>query len=538
MGRPAIIAFSCGVAVVLALAAPARGDGCYVSEVAYPAAPKIPSQRALIVYRDGVETLVVESAMNTESPSVGWVLPLPSEPTKLEVADPGMLPSLAFCVRPRIVHDLHEAYWPAVLILGFLIPLAAFAILSRTGLWVLWVLCWGVYYLLVLMVLMPAGMEVSESAVGVEVRSAQRIGNYDVSVLRADDATALSRWLEANVLKPLDERSRRLVEDYIGRGWCFVVARLVREGPGEAVPHPIRATFPVKQPVYPMKLTALAASACRVELFVVADGSASAQGFRVQLSDRPRPVAERDRGGILYARWPSLAPIVIGSPDVQDLLWDGCAVTRLEADLEPAAMDRDVEIAVGEFRPERLNVYSPRGRREAVLSVLLWGLVPFVISAAVVCYKRRRPGKKGLVFLASLGGVIAVSVGITSLALPVVPVGKSTTLPATQMRLHAIDLVVRIMAHNGLLHRDMTFAELADFPRKAVELKYLNAEGAAQAILNPFTGEPMRVERSPGNFSTRKVGDEVYFCLYDRDGSEIRVTALPPQGAPERGARQ
>jgi len=236
---------------------------------------------------------------------------------------------------------------------------------------------------------------------------------------------------------------------------------------------------------------------------------------------------------LVYARVPSLEPIVIGSPDVQDLLWDGCAVTRLEADLEPAAMDRDVEIAIGEFHPQRLNVYSARGRRETALTLLLWGLIPFVISVALVCYKRRRPGRKGLIFLASLGGAIAVSVGIVYAALPVVPVGRSTTVPGARLRLKDIGMIAQIMASKGLLHRDMTPAELAEFPRKAVQLEYWRPEAGAEGILNSFTGEPMRMERSPGNFSTRKVGDEVYFCLYGRDGSEIRVTALPPQGAPE-----
>ena len=89
--------------VLLGTAARARGNGKMYPLARLPVAPKIPTQRALVVWRDGVETLVVESAAETASPEVGWVLPLPSEPTTLEVADAGMLTSMTACQRPEIV---------------------------------------------------------------------------------------------------------------------------------------------------------------------------------------------------------------------------------------------------------------------------------------------------------------------------------------------------------------------------------------------------------------------------------------------------
>jgi len=74
----------------------------------------------------------------------------------------------------------------------------------------------------------------------------------------------------------------------------------------------------------------------------------------------------------------------------------------------------------------------------------------------------------------------------------------------------------------------MSAEEIAEFPKKAVELKLIEPEYAEDLLTNPFTGQPVRYERSPGNFSTRRVGDEIYFCLYDRYGREVRVVALPP----------
>jgi hypothetical protein len=57
--RVAILSLVASV-VVLAAAATARADGGYVPAVEYPAPPGIPTQRAMILFRGGVETLVVE----------------------------------------------------------------------------------------------------------------------------------------------------------------------------------------------------------------------------------------------------------------------------------------------------------------------------------------------------------------------------------------------------------------------------------------------------------------------------------------------
>ena len=68
------------------------GNGVYVPQQGYPVMPTIPVQRAIIVYRDGVQTLVVESAFQTEAKDVAWILPLPAVPVKLAVCGETALP--------------------------------------------------------------------------------------------------------------------------------------------------------------------------------------------------------------------------------------------------------------------------------------------------------------------------------------------------------------------------------------------------------------------------------------------------------------
>ncbi len=203
-----------GVGLLL-LAGWTHGDGGYWPEPAVAALPKVPVQRAMIVYRNGVETLVVESTYETPSPSVGWVIPLPSEPTKLDVADAGMLKSLAMCIQPRIIHDLQGNLKTLLHIVVLIALLAGVVILTRdrksraTGVLLLVVLYLFVWSLL-FSALGTAGVSLGGGQ-GVMVASTQRVGNYEVSVLRAQSAGDLSAWLKGQGLKTLDETSEAVV---------------------------------------------------------------------------------------------------------------------------------------------------------------------------------------------------------------------------------------------------------------------------------------------------------------------------------------
>jgi len=86
----------------------AFADGVYLPDRAVRKLPGIPTQRALLSWRDGTETLLIASALDSESQRLGWLVPLPSVPRDISKADPGALKTLAFCVQPRITHDLSQ----------------------------------------------------------------------------------------------------------------------------------------------------------------------------------------------------------------------------------------------------------------------------------------------------------------------------------------------------------------------------------------------------------------------------------------------
>ena len=86
----------------------AFGDGCYIPERAVRKIPEIAAQRAVLSWKDGVETLVISSALDSEAQTLGWIIPVPAVPTTMEKATPGALKTLDFCIQPKITHDLSQ----------------------------------------------------------------------------------------------------------------------------------------------------------------------------------------------------------------------------------------------------------------------------------------------------------------------------------------------------------------------------------------------------------------------------------------------
>src|SRR5882724_4380582 len=80
-------------------------DGCYFPQKATLKMPEITAQRAVLRWKNGTETLLISSALNSESQKLGWIIPLPAVPSKIEKADPGALKTLAMLTQPKIIHD-------------------------------------------------------------------------------------------------------------------------------------------------------------------------------------------------------------------------------------------------------------------------------------------------------------------------------------------------------------------------------------------------------------------------------------------------
>lgn len=87
--RVNVLSIVFAIVAAILLFATASADGKYFPQNAYKVPPAIPTQRTILVYRDGIETLIIESALEGPGQEFGWVIPLPSRPTRFEEASPG-----------------------------------------------------------------------------------------------------------------------------------------------------------------------------------------------------------------------------------------------------------------------------------------------------------------------------------------------------------------------------------------------------------------------------------------------------------------
>ncbi|NLF32451.1 MAG: DUF2330 domain-containing protein [Planctomycetes bacterium] len=524
------------VAVLLSAGAVAMADGKFFSLPAYPAVPSIPSQAALIVYRDGVETLIVSSSVRSDSPELGWVLPLPAQPLEMIEADAGILPSLRWCLRPGIITD-HKR-WVMAGKLGLLFGAVLLGVALRRRCLVRrrdaqrrpqWVgglaeaVLVTLVFLLVYSLFSPTlgvrTLGLAGGVAGVDVVSEQRVGIYDVAVLQARGATPLDEWLAANGLQTLDEASLPVVNDYVARGWCFVVARLAHEA-GTAAAHPIAARFRADRPVFPMKLTALAASTTQVDLYVVADRQAKAPGFRTIAADRyVRESSGMEGYGDFCAA--GSTPLHVGQPDVMALMWDGCVLTHLSAELTSDQMDRDVFCDLVPLRPQRVAYYTPEARADLVRAIGLLGLgvccaLPAVGGLAGAAFRWWHLG----VFLGAAAAV-GTAVLLTHALIETPPLGGSWGT---------------ILKHTSAMRRLVDPYDDAGNPRDITvdELEAALAGAFAADYVNPMTGGAVRRERSPGNYDWQEIDGRICVSVYDAIARRHYLTLHPTEMSEEQ----
>jgi hypothetical protein len=247
--------------IVLALSAAVSAAGkMYVRETV---PPTIPYQRALILYKGGIQTLILQSKYELPEDdgvvSLGWVVPVPAVPEVASIPAEHaryLFWSLSFRSRPALIRI---SEW----IIGFcFIGCVVFILIA-----VVWALhkprlmhkflFYGVgiaAFLLMAAIFMPALSTVK--SFGVDVIAEHQVGVYDVRVVKSEDSEAMIAWLNSNDFK-FGVEDREAFDDYISRGWCFVVARIdpaaeheEYELVSEGLAAPLILRFPHDAPVF------------------------------------------------------------------------------------------------------------------------------------------------------------------------------------------------------------------------------------------------------------------------------------------------
>ena len=530
-------------------------DGKVFRHVEMAAGPvTIPDQRALICWSNGVERLVIETSFQGSGSNFAWVVPVPAPP-QIEEAPPGLFPTLEYLFRPSIRQV--EPLWPLAGLLVILIvwfikrpPLNRGSSWAGIGLAVALSFGLGPELRLMALVIVPVcmlGLSLRANTVKpptrvidalvvllivgvmagmllpalgtakgdggtvllrdrVTVLDRVRTASYDATVVRATEPEALMAWLRTNRFDA-PEAIRPVLADYIRSNWVFVATRMhTPPASGSFRTPPLSFTFASAQPVYPMKLTGVAATNLSVELFVFGPQNAEAAGWETVRT-----------GAATMGEWSNLDQLVyrrpkyelhIGHPYLQERMPASAVATQLRAALRPDQMTDDIWLTWQTKPASGAEHYS---HRSAATLAANWAALVFLLLVYV--------GWLGPDLLAKIGigrgawwSITAVAtLGIWGSIYAITPSVPSVAGDAKQLGWGS-----RFAGYQALNHYEH-------------HLKYLQVDGQAISVsglkarlktkwaaadvdanleipaVNKFTGEAIREEDSPGNFVVRPV---------------------------------
>lgn len=532
----------------------ALADGKVFPPTAYPVEVRIPDQRAILAWSNGVERLVIETRFTGAGTNFAWVVPLPSAP-KVEAATRGLFPTLTHLLRPSVVHN-PTAWWRLAVFVGAIAWLLLSVRQSGTIRWHDWVasllagLGFGGIELLILGIVvfsacmfsvygvrvrrlsfmevvaiilihfLVAGMALPAMAKAkakggsdsVEILDRQLAGVFETTTLTARDPGALRGWLNTNGYA-LPKDVEPVIADYLRDGWVFVASKVRREASSSEAGslHPLSFTFAAKEPVYPLRLTGVGNGNLEVDLFVFGPERAKAAGFKVRDAVRPQIMETTTESLQLGGRNSGLP---LAHAGLQEAAGNAAFVTRLQGTLTPEQMRQDAVIqwdGIGEVRDVR---YSRLG---ATLSVLNWTgsalCLFFVGVAAVARWRGVEPTRYAKAMVAAVA-VIAAATGFGYAQLEVVPVTLERRF-ARWVDFRNQQLAVRIALMDELGTNAPITVEAV---RAALQ------RGLPFALTNGVSRPPkflIREEDSPYNYTIRQGANGVEVLFYDAMGRAV-----------------
>lgn len=218
---------------LLACAGAALADGGIFIRWPDPVDVLQPTQKVYIRWDGSQEKMLIQTKYEGPAEEMVWIVPVPSEPA-VEMGNGIVFEELS-----------GRTDWPDI---------------SYTEFAGLWNRSFGPGYV-------PTGGSFSGSAGGEQVvQWRQRIGEYDVALLRPVDSQTVIEWLNANGFAVPDKAIPAL-QGYIGEQWWMVAAKIhpdaltaiTQKQLAQGLLHPLEMTFQSSSCLFPMRLTSIAA---------------------------------------------------------------------------------------------------------------------------------------------------------------------------------------------------------------------------------------------------------------------------------------
>ncbi len=286
----------------------ALGNGKWYGREDVP--PQVPYQRAIILFEDEEQTLILQSKYQSEDVDVqtsfGWVVPIPEKSKVAGMDAESARHAFALLdLRTRPAETRISEKILAILLFMFLISwffVGIFIIVSIIVLLFYWLsfffpshikrrsrlvkfVCLGLLVCVFWSVVSFKFVSKARAkAGGVEVIDEHSAGIYDVRIVRSERADELIAWLNDNDFR-FGVEDIAAFRDYISRDWCFAVAKVrpeeERDGlavASEGLPDPLILRFPHENPVYPIMLTGTGGHETKVLIYLAAETKMTSGG--------------------------------------------------------------------------------------------------------------------------------------------------------------------------------------------------------------------------------------------------------------------
>ncbi|MFO7898684.1 MAG: hypothetical protein R6V58_06450, partial [Planctomycetota bacterium] len=270
-----------------------------------------------------------------------------------------------------------------------------------------------------------------------------------------------------------------------------------------------------------------------VELTVVADQAARCEELDTVLVDRffveemdhpnePPGVEYRPEvayRGMHHGCW-------VAHEDVHEGLWDGCIVTHLRGELRRTQVGQPLTLHWKEPSPYRRTVYSTSAALAISAIVFSSGLVALILIT-FVRFRRHLAHHRGVRnYVLRIVPVLAVAMVVVALivllAWPTGPVIERDPEDAEQL----YRATLALSESRWELANDVAAAETHSPVPYYIDsgIRYrLNR----YRIYDPYTGEEMQRDASPGNYTTRVDNGRAYLVLHYANGQRAVVDCGP-----------
>lgn len=306
-------------------------DGCFVWRWNKKRDITEPSQKALVCYKDGNETLVLQVKFSGTASEFGWLVPVPSKPVIKALEDnENPFPQLSYYNQKR--RNKREKR------------------LSKSGF---------------------GGKDTEKRTVVLEHSFK---GVYETAILSSNSSKSLQNWLKTHEFN-ISEEAKIILDDYINRKWLFAAFKirtaidsleLQKLKTGEL--QSISLKFKTDRPVYPMKISSINKGMTDLQIYTLSEGGLrlSPSGSLPQMLEQYE-VAEWQKNNRYVKNEKTEHPVVsikeipLAFKAAQAETWTNVRMLAYRAIILPEEMNSDYwfEFASIKDNSKPLEIYPP-----------------------------------------------------------------------------------------------------------------------------------------------------------------------------------